>query len=77
VWGSGRAWGASLSAALATLPAEQRAAVALFYLEDLSVADMAVALGVPAGTVKTRLMAAREKLRLALGVDKEEQHEPV
>jgi RNA polymerase sigma-70 factor (ECF subfamily) len=69
--------GASLSAALATLPAEQRAAVALFYLEDLSVADMAVALGVPAGTVKTRLMAAREKLRLALGVDKEEQHEPV
>jgi RNA polymerase sigma-70 factor (ECF subfamily) len=59
----------SVARALAILPADQRAAVALFYLEDLSVAEIAAALGVPAGTVKTRLMAAREKLRLALGVD--------
>jgi RNA polymerase sigma-70 factor (ECF subfamily) len=49
------------------LPAEQQAAVALFYLEEMSVAEVAVALDVPAGTVKTRLMHARRKLRAALG----------
>lgn len=59
----------ALAAALAALPAEQRAAIALFYLEDLSVAEVSVALGVPAGTVKTRLMAARGKLKTALGVN--------
>jgi RNA polymerase sigma-70 factor (ECF subfamily) len=60
-----------VSTALAALPHDQRAAVALFYLEDMSVAEIAVALDVPAGTVKTRLMAAREKLKAALGVEKE------
>ncbi len=59
----------SIIAALAALPPEQRAAIALFYLEDLSVAEISVALGVPAGTVKTRLMAARDKMRSALGVN--------
>jgi RNA polymerase sigma-70 factor (ECF subfamily) len=52
--------------ALAALSPEQRATIALFYLEDLSVAEIAAALGVPAGTVKTRLMRAREALRAAL-----------
>ena len=52
--------------AMASLPADQRAAVALFYLQDLSVAEIAAALSVPAGTVKTRLMHARRKLRAAL-----------
>ncbi len=55
-----------LRAALRTLPSDQRAAVALFYLEELSVAEVAVALDVPAGTVKTRLMHARRKLRATL-----------
>lgn len=55
-----------LRAAIAQLPADQRAAIALFYLEELSVAEIAVALEVPAGTVKTRLMHARRKLRAAL-----------
>ncbi|MBB5517864.1 RNA polymerase sigma factor [Amphiplicatus metriothermophilus] len=63
-----RADGAPLVRALAALPAEQRATVALFYLEDLSVAEIAAALAVPAGTVKTRLMHARRKLRDALEV---------
>lgn len=58
--------GAPLRAAMTGLPAEQRAAVALFYLEDFSVAEIAAALNVPAGTVKTRLMHARRKLRAAL-----------
>lgn len=52
--------------AMTTLPADQRAALALFYLQDLSVAEIAAALSVPVGTVKTRLMHARRKLRAAL-----------
>ncbi len=52
--------------AMASLSADQRAAIALFYLQDLSVAEIAAALSVPAGTVKTRLMHARRKLRAAL-----------
>ena len=55
-----------LRSAIAVLPPDQRAAIALFYLEEMSVAEVAVALDVPAGTVKTRLMHARCKLRLAL-----------
>lgn len=58
-----------LRAALAALPEAQRAAVGLFYLEDLSVAEVAIALNVPAGTVKTRLMHARRTLRAVLEGD--------
>ena len=57
---------APLHAAMASLPPDQRAAIALFYMEDFSVAEIAASLGVPAGTVKTRLMHARRKLRAAL-----------
>ncbi|MDZ4308079.1 RNA polymerase sigma factor [Allopontixanthobacter sp.] len=55
-----------LRAAVRRLPQSQRAAVALFHFEELSVAEVAVALNVPVGTVKTRLMHARRKLRDAL-----------
>lgn len=48
---------------LSTLPAPQKAALALHYLEGMGVAEIAVALDVPPGTVKTRLMHARRKLR--------------
>ncbi len=58
--------GEPLRAAMNKLPTEQRAAVALFYIEDFSVAEVAAALNIPAGTVKTRLMHARRKLRAAL-----------
>ena len=58
-----------LRRAMAALPAEQRAAIALFHIEEMSVAEVAVALDVPAGTVKTRLMAARAKLRAAFEGD--------
>lgn len=61
-----RAGDARLYAAISELPREQRAAIALFYQQDLSVAEIAAALQVPAGTVKTRLMHARLKLRAAL-----------
>lgn len=58
-----------LRAAIAELSTDQRSAIALFYLEEMSVAEVAVALNVPAGTVKTRLMHARRKLRAALEGD--------
>ena len=52
--------------AIAALPSEQSTTIALFYLEDMSVAEVAVALDIPPGTVKTRLMHARAKLKDAL-----------
>ena len=55
-----------LQLAVRVLPPGQRAAVALFYFEDMSIAEVAVALDVPAGTVKTRLMHARQTLRAVL-----------
>lgn len=55
-----------LHAAIRCLPPPQRAAVALFHFEDLSIAEIAVALDVPAGTIKTRLMHARRRLRVVL-----------
>jgi len=55
-----------LARALATLPAPQRATLALFYLEGLSVAEVAHALDIPPGTVKTRLMQARARIRAFL-----------
>ena len=57
---------ARLRSAIAQLPPEQRSAIALFHLEEMSVAEVAVALDVHIGTVKTRLMHARRKLRGAL-----------
>lgn len=57
---------ARLRAAIRALPPGQRAAIALFHFDELSVAEVAVALDVPVGTVKTRLMHARNKLRAVL-----------
>lgn len=58
--------------AIETLPPPQAAAISLFYLEDMSVAEVAIALDVPPGTVKTRLMHARSKLNKALKGDLDE-----
>ena len=50
-------------AALALLPDEQRAVVLLVGVEDLSYEAAARVLGVPIGTVMSRLSRGREKLR--------------
>ncbi len=55
-----------LHRAVDDLPPPQRAAVLLYYIEGFSTAEIATVLEVPAGTVKTRLMHARRKLRAAL-----------
>ncbi len=53
--------------ALSTLSADQRAVVDACYFAGLSTAEAAEKLGCPVGTVKSRLSAARERLRAALG----------
>ena len=52
-----------LAAMLATLPEQQRIAAALFYVEDLSVAEVAHAMQLSDGAVKYHLHAARQSLR--------------
>lgn len=47
----------------AALPAEQRAVLLLVGVEDFSYADTARLLGVPVGTVMSRLSRGRERLR--------------
>jgi RNA polymerase sigma-70 factor (ECF subfamily) len=57
----------SVHAALDGLPAEQREAVRLAYFQGLTHSEIAGRLGIPIGTVKTRLRLAFDKLRVALG----------
>lgn len=52
--------------ALKLLPRDQHIVIALHYLEEFSIAEIALTLEVPAGTIKTRLMHARRKLRATL-----------
>lgn len=62
-----------LWSAVLRLPEEQRLAVTLYYYEDLSVAEIAHTLGIPQGTVKSRLSRGRDRLRQILR--EEEQYE--
>ena len=55
-----------LQQALARLPAEQREILLLIALEDMSYAEVAHCLGIPMGTVMSRLSRGRERLRTLL-----------
>ena len=52
--------------AMAKLPDEQRAVLSLHYLDEMDVREIARVLGVPEGTVKSRLHHARNRLKEAL-----------
>ena len=52
-----------LQRALLSLAPEQREVVLLIALEDMSYADVSRALGIPMGTVMSRLSRGRERLR--------------
>ncbi len=52
-----------LGRALRRLPGERRALLSLHHLEGFDVAEIAEILGIPAGTVKSRLHHARQQLR--------------
>jgi RNA polymerase sigma factor (sigma-70 family) len=52
-----------LDRAIGRLPAEQRAVLLLVTLEEMSYEEVARTLGIPIGTVMSRLSRARDKLR--------------
>ena len=60
--------------ALAQLPMDQRRVLVLFELCDLSVEEVAREVGVPVGTVKSRLSRGRSALAELLGMDEEVRH---
>ncbi|WP_024507797.1 sigma-70 family RNA polymerase sigma factor [Bradyrhizobium sp. ARR65] len=51
---------------LAKIPEDQRAVLLLVAVEDLSYAEAAKVLGIPVGTVMSRLSRARERLQLEI-----------
>ena len=58
---SGELW-----AAVEKLEEEFRLITVLFYYEDMSIRDIGKTLGLPTGTVKSRLARARQKLKMLL-----------
>jgi RNA polymerase sigma-70 factor (ECF subfamily) len=61
-----KARGHALQNAIAALPLEFREALTLHHLQNLDVKQIAEVLGIPEGTVKSRLGRARQRLREAL-----------
>lgn len=58
-----------LDRALGRLPAEQRAVILLVGLECMPYCDVAAALGIPVGTVRSRLSRGRTALRALMGFE--------
>ena len=54
---------ATMEAELARLPVIEREVLTLFYLQELSLGEVAEVLGIPIGTVKSRLFRSRQLLR--------------
>jgi RNA polymerase sigma-70 factor (ECF subfamily) len=62
--------------ALLTLPEEQREVLMLVALEGLAYKDAAELLGIPLGTLMSRLGRARAALRAAVGEDRQAPARP-
>lgn len=56
----------ALLKAIRKLPKEKQDIIRLFYAEEYSIAEISAFLKIPAGTVKSRLFKAREKLKSIL-----------
>ncbi|MGN0452498.1 MAG: RNA polymerase sigma factor [Ruminococcus sp.] len=56
----------ALHNAINRLPLPKRQVIALYYFKDLSTAELSEILGIPEGTVKSRLKAARDQIRKEL-----------
>ena len=56
-----------LYAAIDQLPEKQRLTIILFYFQDMDIEKTAQTLGIPTGTVKSRLHKARIQLKEVLG----------
>jgi RNA polymerase sigma-70 factor (ECF subfamily) len=52
--------------AMSTLPLSHRGVVVLYYIDDLSIQEIADILDIPVGTVKSRLHYSRQSLRKSL-----------
>ncbi len=63
-----------LLGAIAGLPVEQRLVVSLHYGEGFGIDEIATAHGLPSGTVKSRLFAARQTLKNFLEGDDHDDH---
>jgi RNA polymerase sigma-70 factor, ECF subfamily len=65
-----------LEAAIAKLPQEQRQVILLVGLEGMRYEEVALILGVPVGTVRSRLSRGRDQLRRLMDMGEEETPRP-
>jgi RNA polymerase sigma-70 factor (ECF subfamily) len=65
-----------LERALAKLAVEQREVILLVGLEGLAYEEVATILGVPVGTVRSRLSRGRDVLRRLMGMEETRRTEP-
>lgn len=68
-----QASGRRLAEALAGLSGKDRDVLLLYAWAELSYSDIAYALGIPVGTVRSRLNRARRRMRELLGLDGQEE----
>lgn len=63
----------NVEAAIAALPEEYRVVATLYFMQDFAYQEIAVVLGVPVGTVRSRLHRSRRQLQKALWMIAEER----
>lgn len=57
-----------VQSAVASLPTPQRVVIVSYYINDLSIQEISEILGIPVGTVKSRLHYGRQSLKKKLGL---------
>jgi RNA polymerase sigma-70 factor (ECF subfamily) len=67
-------WNATIHRLIDALPEELRQPLALSSVEELNSHEIGAVMGIPEGTVRTRLMRARDILRQKLGALREGRH---